>query len=146
MAEARWNDPVAVTLTLKQAILSEGIWVRIDDIQATAALRHAMSIADRKIYGNQVRNGKRLQTFAVYEGSKATRYHFHLLLDLPEHVSLEVLAARIKAAWQKTLWGYEISSFKKCDMGWANYITKLSTKEDFASNIDWENIVIPLSV
>lgn len=140
---AEWRSPVAATLTLKKGISCDGFWVPVDRLHASAALKYAMNIMDRKIYGNRVRNGSRVKRFPVFEGGEdGVRLHYHLLLDVPEHTTFEILSKNAADAWSRTQWGYDINHFAECDLGWVRYITKLRTKKDFASCIDWVNVTI----
>jgi hypothetical protein len=138
-----WKNPVALTLTLKQAVVVNGCRVSLDALHAQSALRHTFNVVDRNLYGNKVRNGKRLPRFAVYEGGDGIRYHYHIMLDVPHHVTVEYLTTLIWTTWRQTQWGYEVMDCTPCDAGWANYITKLGTKSDFGSAIDWRNVVVP---
>ncbi len=113
--------------------------MRLDSLHAARELKHTFNVVDRKLFGNKVRNGEGVQRFCVFEGNKDIRAHYHLLLDVPEKASVEQLVGLIILAWQRTLWGYEVVDFMPCDGGWVDYITKLDSKPDFASSIDWEN-------
>ena len=100
------------------------------------------NVVDRKLFGNRVRKGKRVPRFAVYEGGNGIRYHYHLVLVLPDEVSIEQLTGLILHEWRRTHWGYSVIDIKACDQGWPNYMTKFDTKSDFASSIDWNNVVL----
>jgi hypothetical protein len=134
-----WQRPVAATLTLKKAISKDGMLVTLDQHAASSALRHAMNVMNRRLFGNRVRNGERVGCVAVYEGSEEVRPHYHLYLECPQVTKLSIFDFELTYAWNKTAWGYEVNEIKSCDSGWANYITKLSTKPDYALAIDWLN-------
>lgn len=99
-------------------------------------------MVDQKVFGNKRRNGLTVQRFAVYEGGDGVRFHYHLLVDVPDVISAERLRSIILEAWRKSDWGYEVNDFVPCDDGWANYITKLATKQDYGLAIDWTNVAI----
>jgi hypothetical protein len=140
LAERDWDNPLAATLTLKQAARIDSCFMSLTHIEAAGCLKHALRVVDRKLFGNQVRNGKRLQRFPVLEGGEGVRYHYHLLIDVPQHLSREIVAVRLSQAWKRSFWGYDVNQIEPCDQGWANYITKLASKEDYALSIDWENV------
>ena len=46
----------------------------------------------------------------------------------------------IEQCWQQTDWGYnQVHVTADADSGWVRYMTKLRSKPDFASSIDWMN-------
>lgn len=137
----KWNSTVAVTLTLKQAINVDGAWLTIDDMHATSALKHFMKVLNRIVFGNGARN-KRLQCLPVYEGGLSIRHHYHLCLELPSGWTSEYLQYAIHRAALKTKWFDMIQEVKSCDSGWLRYMTKLGSKQDYASSIDWSNVSV----
>ena len=137
-----WQNPYAVTLTLKQAVVNNGVYTKIDAIKASENLRHFRNRLDRSLLGRTaVRKGQRLPCFAVYEGTTEVRPHYHLCLDRPASATFEEFAAKIHLNWQATDFGYHQIDIKPCfDVdGWIKYMAKRRTKTDFASSIDWNN-------
>jgi hypothetical protein len=137
-----WQDPYAVTLTLKQGISENGAYTALDTIRASENLRHFRNRLNQSVFGKGCKR-KRLSVrcFAVYEGTATVQGHYHLCLDRPENVTREQFETQIKSQWRATTWGNKITHITHCfDVdGWLNYITKRRSKSDIASSIDWFN-------
>ena len=85
-----WQNPYAVTLTLKQATSNNGAYTKIDAIKASETLRHFRNRLNRSLLGkSSVRNGQHITCFAVYEGTTDVRPHYHLCLDRPANITFE---------------------------------------------------------
>lgn len=147
--DLNFRNPIAVTLTLKQAIpledsLSRG-YIRITPDRASQNLRHFLNVINYKCLGKKAsRHGHRIPVFSVLEGTQEKRLHFHLLMDWPIGSNANEIETMISTNWQKTQWGYhQIDVKTQADEGWINYITKMRDKEDFSSSIDWENTSRP---
>jgi hypothetical protein len=137
-----WQNPYAVTLTLKKATLNNGAYTEIDAIKASETLRHFRNRLNRSLLGkSSVRSGQHIPCFAVYEGTTDVRPHYHLCLDRPANIPFERFEVEIHLAWQTTHFGYDQVKIKDCYTvnGWLEYKTKRQTKSDFASSIDWNN-------
>jgi hypothetical protein len=141
LEKLEWNNTVAATLTLKQAINVDGKWLKIDDMHATSAMKHFLNVLNGEIYGNAARK-KRIRCVPVYEGGRDTRYHYHLCLELPEGWTAEDLQYVIHKATLRTKWFDVIQEVKECDEGWLRYMTKQRSKRDYGSSIDWSNVSI----
>ena len=137
-----WQNPYAVTLTLKEGISENGAYTALDMIKASENLRHFRNRLNQSVFGKGCKR-KRLSVrcFAVYEGTSTVRGHYHLCLDRPENVTREQFEAQIERQWRETTWGRKKITIEPCtDLdGWLNYITKRRSKSDFTSSIDWFN-------
>lgn len=134
-----WLNPVAATLTLKQARYFDGRRVALDEIIAQAALDHFLKKINRKVLGNKSKRGQILTSFACLEGGRGVRYHYHAMIDCPAGYDRSKLETHILTEWPKLDWGHEVNLTFEGSAAWLHYITKLRTKDDFGSNIDWWN-------
>jgi hypothetical protein len=137
-----WQNPYAVTLTLKQGISENGAYTALDTIRASENLRHFRNRLNQSVFGKGYKKKQlSVRCFAVYEGTATVRGHYHLCLDRPENVTREQLEAHIEKQWRATTWGRKIIDIEPCSHldGWLNYITKRRSKSDIASSIDWFN-------
>ena len=147
--DLNFQNPIAVTLTLKQAIpLQEGSsrgYIRITPDRASQNLRHFLNVINYQCLGKKAsRHGCRIPVFSVLEGTREKRLHFHLLMDWPLGANANEIETMISSNWHKTQWGYnQIDVQTNADMGWVDYITKMKDKEDYSSSIDWENTSRP---
>ncbi len=134
-----FNNPLAVTLTLKPFTYSQqGINPLTPDL-ASQNLRHFIKQLSRKILmRSQFRSGRRIPCYPAYESRDVTP-HYHLALDRPDHISLEGFTGMVAVAWHKTQFGNRQIDIRPCDKGWIRYITKLRTKDNFINSIDWNN-------
>ena len=70
-----WDLVSAVTLTLKQALWSEGCRIFADEHQCTRAFRHFMNLLNRAIYGSAFRRSKkRLRVIPVLRRIKTVGF------------------------------------------------------------------------
>jgi hypothetical protein len=137
-----WQNPYAVTLTLKQAASFNGAYIRTDTIKASETLRHFRNRLNRSLLGRTAeRRGQGLPCFAVYEGTTDVRPHYHLCLDRPANIPFEWFVLEIEKAWHATHFGYHQIDIKPCSDvdGWIKYMTKRPTKTDYTTSIDWNN-------
>jgi hypothetical protein len=137
-----WQNPYAVTLTLKQATNDNGTYTKLDAIKASETLRHFCKRLNRSLLGRTAeRNGQHITRFAVYEGTTDVRPHYHLCLDRPANIMFERFVFEIEQAWRATHFGYDQIDIKPCsDLdGWIKYMTKRPTKTDYTTSIDWNN-------
>lgn len=126
---------LAISLTLKQKSNGE----RLDAINMSQNFRHFMNILNSKVYGKKFKRfGKQIQVVPVIEMSQDNRFHYHLIMEVPEVTTKLWLGEEVKTAWKKTKFGYrEIDIQEITDDGWTDYITKFKTKED---QVDWVNV------
>ena len=141
----RWKHPYEVTLTLKQCIYIDHdrgrSRIALTKIDAEQNLRHFLNLLNKRIYGPSAqRHNKRVNVIPILEGGKATRLHYHLLIDCPRDDLIDAFPAMIITAWRDTTWGYDQTHVSACDAGWISYITKLRDKPNFADAIDWTNL------
>lgn len=137
-----WQNPYAVTLTLKQGISESGAYTALDTIRASENLRHFRNRLNQSVFGKGYKRKQlSVRCFAVYEGTATVQGHYHLCLDRPENVTGEQFVIQIRNQWQATTWGNKITHIRPCfDVdGWLNYITKRRTKTNIANSIDWFN-------
>lgn len=145
LSASEWQHPVAMTLNLKhQAVIETQrgrSFVRLDAHHASQNLRHFLNRLNKHFFGNAGRRfGKRLPVIPTLEGGAGTRFHYHLMLDLPESLELDELNRLIVGTWTDTQWGYgQVQIKTEANDGWLNYITKLRDKIDVGDAIDWTN-------
>jgi hypothetical protein len=148
-----WGPFCAVTLTLKQARLSEGgTWVRIDDYSCRQAFRHFMNLLNRAVYGAAFRrHGKRFRVLPVLEKGEVRsrslrssehrtsgRWHVHCAIESPSHFDAIALEGLIRECWAKVEWGYDqILVRDGANAGWINYMLKDRQKSGFDGLFDW---------
>ena len=81
--------------------------------------------------------------FCVREKDSKHRFHYHLIIEKPTHLSDMEFRKLILNCWLKTKFGYyQIHLSKLPDEEedyWLRYITKKKTKADPWTSIDWEN-------
>jgi hypothetical protein len=133
-----FNDPCAVTLTMKQRVES----MELDSIACSRNFNHFSNRLNKAILRNSfTRYGNRIPMIAVLEKSYSQRYHYHTMIDRPDHVTRDEFKEVVCDCWNRTLWGYRENDFQfdGSTAGWIDYITKLSTKETYSDYIDWQN-------
>ena len=133
----KFNDPCAVTLTMKQQLGS----IKLDPISCSINFRHFSNRLNKAILGNSfARYGNRIRMIPVLERSHSQRYHYHTAIDRTKHASREEFKEIVSDCWNRTLWGYREIDFQ-FDMtaGWIDYITKPTQKEAYSDSIDWQN-------
>jgi hypothetical protein len=82
-----WRSVCAVTLTLKQALWSEGFRVVANEHECSKAFRNFTNRLNREVYGASFRKGrKRLRVISVLEKDADGRFHYHAAIELPAHV------------------------------------------------------------
>lgn len=136
-----WQNPIAVTLTLKQVFHSALGSVRLNADHAIRNLRHFLNQLNRRYFKNAFsRYGKRLSVAPILEVSHEGRLHYHLIIDRPPHISVVRFGTDIRSLWQSTDWGYnEVHIDDHPNEGWLYYMTKHSQKPDYDLSIDWMN-------
>ncbi len=128
------KDSLSVTLTMKQVVENE----HLDPIKSSKNFKDFLNRLNKKVYGNiYKRFGKSVSVVPVIEKSFEGRYHFHLILEKPKHISQNTYELMIVGCWKETRFGYyEVDIRNIYSSGWSDYITKFVSKED---TIDWEN-------
>lgn len=126
---------LGISLTLKQKSNGE----KLDTINMSQNFRHFMNILNSKVYGKRFKRfNQQLRVLPVIEMSQDNRFHYHLILEVPEVTTNLWLGEEVKNAWKKTKFGYrQIDIQSITDDGWTDYITKFKTKED---QVDWVNV------
>jgi hypothetical protein len=80
----QFNDPCAVTLTMKQRVNS----IDLDPITCSRNFSHFSNRLNKAILRNSfTRYGNRIPMMPVIERSHVQRYHYHTVIDRTEHVS-----------------------------------------------------------
>jgi len=101
-----WQRPFAVTLTLKQGILSNNIYIPLDSLVASKNIRYFLAFLNRAALGKAAqRYGRRLTSVGALERTDGTGLHAHFCIDKPHHLSDEEFHGLIIASWHKTWFG-----------------------------------------
>jgi hypothetical protein len=80
----KFNDPCAVTLTMKQRVGS----VELDPIACSRNFAHFSNRLNKAILRNSfTRYGNRIRMIPVIERSHDQRYHYHTAIDRTDHVN-----------------------------------------------------------
>jgi hypothetical protein len=135
-----WNNPQAVTLTLRTWRPTDTVWVKLTEYEALQNLRHFLNVVHKKLAAYGFRKKDDLQCLPIFEDDRV-RPHLHLMLDRPQCIEAAEYADLLEYEWSRTHWGHERADIKPCDDedGWLDYISKLRTKSDYAAAIDWTN-------
>jgi hypothetical protein len=136
-----WNNAIAVTLSLRQVIWSNGLSIDLTPERCSRNVRHFLNVLNRLVYGNATKRfGQAVSILPVIEHDETHRYHVHAAIDCPEHLTVEAFSAMIREAWYRTDWGYKyIHIDASADAGWVTYMTKRRQKTDYGLSIDWVN-------
>jgi hypothetical protein len=141
-----WSFPFAATLTLRQARYEfdeRGSLVRVslNDDRASRNFRHFINLLNSRVYGKRSKRfGRRVRAVPVLEGGWKKRLHYHAVIECPREDLVSIYPQLIEQCWQKTDWGYDqVHVTADPDAGWLRYMTKLRSKPDFGSSIDWMN-------
>ncbi len=128
------SSHVAVTLTMKQTAHHQ----KIDRYIASNNMRYFLFKINRSIYGNATKRfGKRLDVFAVQETSNWQRLHYHLIIKVPDRITIEELTNLIQVNWLSADFAYNENMVKPCySAGWVDYMLK---KIETTAEIDFEN-------
>jgi hypothetical protein len=145
-----WDSVSAVTLTLKQALWSEGRRIFADEHQCSRAFRHFMNLLNRAIYGSAFRRGKkRLRVIPVLEKDQNGRFHYHAAIELLPRIKPWRFQALVWHCWSRTDWGYDPTSVElSADQAWVEYMLKPTQKSGFEAwtdCIDWNNLHNPIA-
>jgi hypothetical protein len=134
----QFNDPCAVTLTMKQRVGS----IDLDPIACSRNFNHFSNRLNKAILRNSfTRYRNRIHMIPVLERSHSQRYHYHTVIDRTAHVTRDGFKDIVSDCWTRTLWGYREIHFEfDRPAGWIGYITKLSQKENYPDSIDWQNL------
>jgi hypothetical protein len=141
-------NSIAVTLTLKQRIEGNNCRGRfgssIDPIKISDNTRHFLNRLNQKVYGKKfTRFNKCLSVIPVIEGSKDIRWHVHMAIEQPDHLSFEEFEKLIVENWLKTKYGYnDIRIRRTYDyLGWIDYMLKNYSKEkNLSDSVDVCNL------
>jgi hypothetical protein len=131
----QFNDPCAVTLTMKQRVSS----VELDQIASSRNFTHFSNRLNKAILRNSyTRYGNRIRMIPVLERSHSQRYHFHTVIDRASHITRDGFKDIVSDCWDRTYWGYREIDFQfDITPGWVRYITKSVTRD--TDSIDWQN-------
>lgn len=122
---------------MKQSALHQ----RLDTYLASKNMRYFLGKLNRSIYGNATKRfGKQLEIIAVQETSYSQRLHYHLLIKVPDGISIDDLSSRILQHWKSSDFAYNENVVKPCySSGWISYMAKnLGT----TAELDIENTYI----
>jgi len=145
-----WNAACAVTLTVKQAIWSDGYRITADEHHCSRAFNHFMNRLNRAIYGKAFRRyGKRLRVIPVLEKDGDGRFHFHAAVEHPEHVTAWRFEMAVRESWCGTDWACDRISIEfRADEGWVDYMLKPRQKsglDAWSDCIDWSCFFNPIA-
>lgn len=131
LAGVDWVNPYAVTLTM-----STNAWR-----DTSQNFRHFLNRLNQSYLDNRYRRyGERLSVVPIIEGTANSPIHYHCIIDNPYPDRDEAFLASIRQSWWTTeLSKPEINIQRMHSDGWITYITKLRTKTDFTSCVDWQN-------
>jgi hypothetical protein len=160
-----YRNPWAVTLNLKQhysaGVRSSAVWDKwirpptgttISEDQCHAALRYWHNLVSRKIYkiANK-RHGKKIRMTAALERSEYGRWHWHILIEPPVHLTEQEFRTVLDSCWQQTDLGYGFHIQPAyAPVSWVKtYMLKMRNKSHLDSWVDtlaigrpgqwWEN-------
>lgn len=150
------RNPYSLTLTMKQKIEGETIFGGrfvdpLDGIKSQTNLRYFRNRLNKKIFGNSYyRFKKQLQMFSILERDTNHRFHYHLIIEKPDHLTDDEFKFLIWDSWNKTTFGYHqihLVGLQLYDENyWFRYLIKKRTKFNLCENrndhwfsIDWEN-------
>src|SRR4051812_48944315 len=129
---AQWRAIVAVTLNLKQSVLTpDGGYVLVDEQACKKAFKRFCNSLNREIYGAAHRHHrKRVRIIPILEFSSSGRWHYHVAIEPPEFMDGGELAVLATRCWERIALGYGHGSVcPQADSGWIRYMTKFRTKE-----------------
>lgn len=135
----KWNDPCAVTLTMR---LSSKDGERASLITCSQNMRFFLTSLCRRVYKNAARRGlKRLKVIPVIEQDASGRFHYHVAIDRPPHIEQGEFERLILENWRRTRFGYEqVHIVTGVNDGWIDYMAKFRSKANYADAIDWVNV------
>jgi len=134
-------NPINLTLTQKQ--FAEG--QKLDELASVQNFKHFSNLLNRRIFGNAFKRfGRKLSMFVISETGAWQRHHLHVVIECPQHLTVEEFIALVLACWLSTRFGYhehhfEVPADRQRRDGWITYCLKKRTKTDLASSIDWVN-------
>ena len=135
-----WKNPTAVTLTFRKVRVFQNTRVSANPDICSQNLRHFLNLLNKKAYRNRARR-MRIPCYNALEPMQDGRYHYHLALDRPEHISEAIFELSIKRFWSKTHWGYlQVKVDHNCDEGWIDYLVKVRSKSHYSDAFDWFNV------
>ena len=108
-----WSSITGITLTLKQVRhvvfgqIDTGRRIQLDEIKARKAFRHFMNLLNRSIHGRHYReHNKHLRVIAVLEQTFNGRWHYHVAIEPPTHLTNDQFTNQIRGCWRLVDWGY----------------------------------------
>ena len=139
LSMAEWENPTAITLTMKKGQYFNHIYVPLDEILCSRNMRFFLNRLNCKILGNARRKNK-IKTVAVLERDRDGRFHYHLAIDRFSFIFADEFYHEICRCWQKTDWHRKIVDERvSADDGWIDYIMKLRCKAEYSEYIDCFN-------
>lgn len=136
-------NPTSLTLTLKYS--SDGVIV--DEIVVSRNIRHFINVLHQRIFGKRYTRFKsvKLKIVPIVEQNKRNRFHTHITLEKPTHLTNTEFYSHLRESWKKTKYGDEhihLQSTYNID-GWTDYILKERTKlSSVVDSVDWDNVNI----
>jgi len=138
----RNSDVLAVTLTMKQNVLIDYYWHRLDRIKAEKNLRHFINLVSRKTFKSAHRRKHvTIQIIPSLQRAPLTRrLHYHALILVPSVIDPDTFKQHIRESWKQTYFGDDQIDIQDAyDVtGFASYMTR----DPRDPNIDWLNLHI----
>ena len=133
--DAIWCD---VSLTLKQGIRDGDRLEMLTYPKTSNCIKELMKAVNRHVFRNASRRyGKRLVCVPVIENSANDRLHIHMLLEIPDYMSVnpDAFFQIVLTEWHKIRWShaeYEIRRIPSDEDAtwWTKYILKDFVKDD----------------
>lgn len=136
---SNWKSPIAMTLNFKQSIETpERGYIMIDETICNKEFRRYMRELNRLVYKNGYRrNKKRLRVAPALEKSEAGRWHYHIAIEPPRHMTPSEFGEMAMNLWLSTKLGYGYGKIElNADKSWIEYILKRRSKNGFEQYID----------
>lgn len=143
---SKFNNPYAVTLTLKKSVsgtyLNKPVRAAISKSAASDNFRRFLAILNGKVFRKSgKRYNKRIKVFAVMERSETKHLHYHAAIDCPREYQGNDFEGLIRECWAKTIWGdKQMHVVSEINQGWISYTNKLRDKYSVTDAVDWINV------
>ena len=138
---SRWNNPCAVTLTLKKAIVVDHVYIQATADIASNALRHMLNVVNRQLDRPKAKKGWGIPVIPILETNAEGRLHYHLTVDRPATMSDQDFDMLLYLTWTSMTWGYHEYDFRpNADQRWVSYGLKYGSKPDYHNAIDLQNL------
>lgn len=134
-----WRSICALTFNLKKVFKdSNGCSRWVDESTAKKVMRDYANRLNRLIYKGAYRNyGKRLRIIPILEQNYDQRWHYHVSIEPPAHMTANEFCQVAMTLWERMPLGYGHGKYKIiADRGWLLYLSKFRTKYYFENYYD----------